>query len=140
MGSLKQFRHPELDRVEEPVASGPDAEKLQKLLGQLVEATSMGGASQPSQDREIRIRNFRSERMELLDELLVVIEQRGDQYVATSYDTGQYGHGYSPDDALQDLCSVIEDYYDLLTEDEERLGPHLQGHLRYLRSILRERA
>jgi predicted RNase H-like HicB family nuclease len=139
VNNLKQFRHPELDRVDEPVATGPDAEKLQRLLGQLVEATS-GLGSQAPRDREVRIRNFRSERMELLDDLIIVIEQRGNQYVATSYDTGQYGHGYSPDDAIQELCSAIEDYHDLLTEDEERLSPHLQAHLRYLRSILRERA
>jgi hypothetical protein len=89
--------------------------------------------------REVRIRNFRSERLDLVDDLVVVLEERSGQYIANSYDTGQYGYGLSPDDALQHLCSVIEDYYDLLVEDEGRLSQPLQAHLRYLRSILRER-
>lgn len=90
--------------------------------------------------QEIRIRNFRSDRLELVEELIVVLEEREGEYIANSYDTGQYGHGYSPDEAIEHLCSVLEDYYDLLREDEGHLSPSLNAHLRYLRSVLRERA
>jgi hypothetical protein len=89
--------------------------------------------------KAIHLRNFRSERLELIDDLVVFLEERDDAYLANSYDTGQYGYGHSPDDAIQHLCSVLEDYYGLLLEDEGRLSSGLEGHLRYLKSILRER-
>jgi len=114
----------------------PDIEKLQRLLGEMLDST-ISAVRKPERDREIRIRNFRSDRFKLIDDLIVVIEARGDQYIANSYDTGQYGIGSSPDSAIHDLCSVLEDYYDLLTEDENCLSTHLSLHLQYLNSILR---
>lgn len=116
----------------------PDAENLQKIVDDLVAATRSLSAQHAAKS-EVRIRNLRSERLDLTADLLVVIEERGDQYLATSFDTGQYGHGYSPDHAIENLCSLIEEYYDLLTEDEGRLSPRLAAHLRFLRSILRVR-
>jgi hypothetical protein len=113
----------------------PDIEKLQRLLGEMIGHT-LGAIRKPERDREIRIRNFRSARFRLTEDLIVALEVRGDQYVANSYDTGQYGIGSSPDSAIQDLCSILEDYYDLLTEDKEALSDHLSAHLRYLDLIL----
>ncbi|HWM94431.1 MAG TPA: hypothetical protein VN493_26995 [Thermoanaerobaculia bacterium] len=137
--NVKQFPHPHPNRTAPP-STGPDAEKLQRLLGQLVEATSRAAEPTPQRDKEIRIRNFRSSKYSLVDDLIIALEDRGNgEYVATSFDTGQYGHGYSPDNAIQHLCSVLEDYYELLLEDEGHLSERLDGHLRYLRSILRER-
>ena len=34
--------------------------------------------------------------------------------MARSFDTGQYGCGPSPEDAIHHLCRVLEDYFDLL--------------------------
>jgi len=139
MGNLHAFGNPYDDHdeagPEELIA--PDNEKLQKLVAELVEATS----AKPKivHEKEIRIRNFRSERLALTEDLIVVLEERDGDYLANSYDTGQYGYGYSPDGAIEHLCSVLEDYFDLLTEDEGRLSPQLDSHLRYLKSILRER-
>jgi hypothetical protein len=115
----------------------PDPQELQRVFGQLVEALSPH--TRPANERDIRIRNFRSSRLELIDDLIVVLEEHADHYVANSYDTGQYGYGPSPDDAIMHLCSVLEDYYDLLLEDEGHLSPRLESHLRYLRFILKER-
>ena len=139
MSNVKPFRHPGADEGDDPVVAIPDSAKLQKLVGDLVAATSAPTAKAP-RDKEIRIRNFRSERFVLADDLIVVLEERDSHYLANSYDTGQYGYGHSPDDAIADLCSVLEDYFDLLNEDEDRLSPNLRAHLLYLRSILRERA
>jgi hypothetical protein len=130
------FRH--LDHLhDQPVPENPDPEKLQRLLGLLVDATS--SLLKEPRYYEVRIRNFRSGRLKLVDDLIVLIEDYGDQFAANSYDTGQYGFGYSPDDAIQHLCSVLEDYYDLLLEDEGHLSPPLEAHLRYLEAILQER-
>jgi hypothetical protein len=86
--------------------------------------------------REVRLRRFHSNRLELTEELTVFLEERDGEHIASSQDTGQYGHGYSPDDAIQSLCSVLEDYYELLQEDEDHLSPPLAEHLRFLRSVL----
>jgi hypothetical protein len=126
------------EQAESASANPPNPEELQRLLGQLAEAISQP-LVEAKGSQEVTIRNFRSERLELIDDLMVVIEERAGQYIANSFDTGQYGHGYSPDMAIFHLCSVIEDYYELLLEDEGHLGPILESHLTYLRTILRVR-
>ena len=142
MTNVKQFRHADYDRKEkEPqqVLGEQDREQLRGLLGQALDALSAHHSSR-TPERGIRIRNFRSEKYQLTEDLLVVLEERGDgEYVASSYDTDQYGHGYSPDAAIDHLCSVLESYYDLLLEDQGHLSKRLDGHLRYLKQILRER-
>ena len=82
------------------------------------------------------MRNFRSATYRLCEDLAVSIEEAGPEYVAASYDTGQYGHGPSPEDAIEDLCRTLEGYYELLVEEEPNLGRQPAQHLRYLRSIL----
>lgn len=136
MSNLSHFPRQRLDDETENTAS-PDPVELQRILGDIAESIRATGGRR--NDWQIRIRNFRSDRFQLVDDLLVCIEERAGQYLANSYDTGQYGHGYSPDDAIQHLCSVLEDYYDLLLEDEGHLSPSLDSHLDYLRSILRDR-
>jgi len=132
------FPSPHPDHEDEARSQpSPDPEELQRVFGQLVEALSPRARVQ--NEREIRIRNFRSTRLELVDHLIIVLEEHQDHYVAHSYDSGQYGYGFSPDDAIVHLCSVLEDYYDLLLEDEGHLSPRLEFHLVYLRTILRER-
>src|SRR6185295_16611868 len=134
MNNVRRFPHPPDQDGE--VATPADTERLQKLIRDVVEETS--SAATAPQDKEIRIRNFRSAKYDLIDDLIIVIEERGGgEYVANSFDTGQYGHGYSPDAAIQHLCSILEDYYELLLEDESRLSERLNAHLRYLRLILR---
>lgn len=124
------------DAAEGPEGKGPDAAELQRLLSPFLEAVSSRHGRRV--EREIRIRNFRSSRWRLVEDLVVILEDRGEQYIASSFDTGQYGIGNSPDSAIQDLCSVLEEYYDLLIEDEDRLGDSLRGHFLYLKSILQE--
>lgn len=131
------FIHSEHEDEQSEVPTQPDTEKLQRLLEELLDATS--SFARERQSREFKIRNFRSARFELIDDLLVVLEEQGNHYIANSYDTGQYGYGYSPDDAIGHLCCVLEEYYDLLVEDEKQLSAPLLSHLRYLRSMLRER-
>ena len=93
-----------------------------------------------AEPRTIRIRTFRSPRYELVEDLVVALEQEGDQVLACSYDTGQYGRGLTPENAIHNLCAVLEEYYELLQEDSARLSPRLATHLAYLASILRRRS
>ena len=113
----------------------PDAEALASATEALLE--SLSRHAQTTQSRVVRIRNFRSTRYRLVEDLLVTIEEEQEgTYLAWSYDTGQYGLGHSPDDAIDHLCSVLEEYYDLLDEERGSLSPSLASHLAYLDSIL----
>ena len=93
--------------------------------------------SHSSMPEPAHIRNFRSDRYALVDDLVVMLEETEGGYIARSYDTGQYGIGVSSDDAIQHLCSVLEDYYELLKEERGHLSRPLEAHLRYLDSVLR---
>ena len=87
-------------------------------------------------ERQVRLRNFRSESYRLVDDLAVSLEEQGDHVVARSYDTGQYADGPSTDDALRNLCSTIEEYYEILQEERSNLSRPLAAHLRYLDAVL----
>lgn len=89
-----------------------------------------------SHSRTVHIRNFRSDRYRLMEDLAVSIEEENGQVIASSYDTDQYGYGPNAELAIQHLCAVLEDYYDLLQEDRDRLSLRLESHLRYLDSVL----
>jgi hypothetical protein len=101
-------------------------------------ATS-GASKEGSYPGTVHIRNFRSDKYHLTEDLIVTIDVEKGQVVASSYDTDQYGYGPSPELAIEHLCAVLEDYYDLLQEDRGRLSPRLESHLRYLDSILAPR-
>lgn len=139
MSNVRPFRNSSVHHSDDDqqVVEKPDTQKLQRVLTDLIDATA--SFQKVPRDREIRLRNFRSDRFTLRDDLIVVLEERGDQYIANSFDTGQYSLGHSPEDAIYNLCSLLEEYYDLLSEDEERLSTSLRAHLSYLRSILQER-
>jgi hypothetical protein len=89
--------------------------------------------------RTIRLRNFRSDKYRLTEDLVVTIEEEGDEVIASSYDTDQYGYGPNAELAIEHLCAVLDDYYELLLEDRGKLSPRLESHLRYLESIIASR-
>lgn len=121
----------ELHAAEEDLQPEAEIENLKKVFA---------AAKEPRRSEVItvRLRNFRSEKYILVQDLIVSLERIDDQFLACSYDTDQYGHGFCPEDAIGHLCSVLEDYYDLLQEEEANLSAPLGAHLRYLNSILRE--
>jgi len=74
-----------------------------------------------------------------MEDLVVGIDEENGQVVASSYDTDQYGYGPNAELAIEHLCAVLEDYYELLLEDRGKLSPRLESHLRYLDSVLAAR-
>ena len=74
-----------------------------------------------------------------MEDLVVGIDEENGQVVASSYDTDQYGYGANAELAIEHLCAVLEDYYELLLEDRGKLSPRLESHLRYLDSVLAAR-
>lgn len=106
--------------------------------GRSAPALSLESGSNPY-PRTVHIRNFRSDRYRLAEDLVVAIDEEKGQVVASSYDTDQYGYGLTAELAVEHLCAVLEDYYELLQEDRGKLSPRLESHLRYLDSILAPR-
>ena len=121
---------PSLASVDD-LAPGELLARIQETLDALRRKSSLGPPS-----HIVHIRNFRSETYRLRDDLIVSLGREEGQWVATSYDTGQYGTGVSPEDAIEHLLLVLEDYYEILQEESGNLGRQLKGHLRYLDSIL----
>lgn len=109
---------------------------LAGVVREVLQTVRQDGSSAPA-ERWVRIRNFRSERYVLTDDLVVMIEEMPDEFIARSYDTGQYGCGVSADDAIESLCVVLEEYYEILQQDRGNLSRPLESHLRYLDSVLR---
>lgn len=141
MTKLLEYRPERAPRMHEVSA---EESKATPNVEELVSAARNFASAHPYQSssprsREIRIDNFRSDRYKLLSPLVAYLENQSDYFVAESFDTNQYGEGFSPEDAITMLCEMIEDYYELLIEDERILGRIPKGHLRYLRSILAER-
>jgi predicted RNase H-like HicB family nuclease len=128
---------PRDDPHREPADASPNLEQLQEGLQTLTEA--LATKRHITSEREHHLRNFRSARYRLKDDLVITIEERGDQFVTSSVDLDQYGHGFSQEDAIQALCEVIEEYYEVLLEEEGRLSAILESHLRYLRDVLEDR-
>lgn len=118
--------------------AAPNPEDLSKALEDLLSSLNAkeSSNSKKSITKELSLRNFRSDKYRLTEPLSVSLEEEDGTFVATSYDTAQYGVGICPEDALEHLCAVVEDYYELLLEDRERLGRQPRAHLKYLERVL----
>lgn len=68
-------------------------DSLRALEGNRQVPSLSGGYAVTSQPRTVHIRNFRSDRYRLTEDLAVTIEEMSGQVVASSYDTDQYGYG-----------------------------------------------
>lgn len=91
-----------------------------------------------SPEKTIHIKNLRTNRYRLKEEIPVFLTEENDSAVAIWYDIGQYGTGASEEDAIQDLCETIVEYFELLT-NEQNLSGQLQSHHQFLLSILETR-
>lgn len=88
--------------------------------------------------KTIHIKNLRSNRYRLKEEIPIYLAEENDSAAAIWYDIGQYGTGPSEEDAIQDLCETIVDYFELLT-NEQNLSEQLQSHHQFLLSIIETR-
>lgn len=131
-------KHDGAERSEGRASNELRAEALGEEIALAVVA-AIRQESQSGSEALVRIKNFRSPRLRLREELLVHFEREGPVFVAWSHDTGQYGSGFCVDDAIQNLCEIIEDYYDLLEEESGALAPRLASHRRFLHDVLEPR-
>ncbi|MEK6733563.1 MAG: hypothetical protein AABY27_00445 [Pseudomonadota bacterium] len=69
-----------------------------------------------------QILNLRSDKYQLATSLPVTISEEDNLYVITSHDLNLFGYGETEDEAIQDLCETIVEYYEDIENNKENLG------------------
>ncbi|MFC1699986.1 hypothetical protein ACFL1I_08565, partial [Candidatus Omnitrophota bacterium] len=86
--------------------------------------------------KNIYFQNLRHPDYVLKHPISVFLECEKNKVIATCYDIDMYGSGDSEEEAIDDLCEVITEYYESLEEDEGKLGPLPQKHWVFLKRII----
>ncbi|MDI6787948.1 MAG: hypothetical protein QME51_06215 [Planctomycetota bacterium] len=69
-----------------------------------------------------QILDLRSDKYQFIKPLPVTISEEDNLYVVTSYDLNLFGYGETEDEAIQDLCETIVEYYEDIENNKENLG------------------
>jgi hypothetical protein len=88
--------------------------------------------------RNIYIQNLRHPNYTLRRSIPVSLESEENKIIANCYDIDMYGSGDNEEEAIDDLCEVIVEYYESLKADKENLGPLPEKHWDYLRTVVEE--
>lgn len=113
----------ELDMVKKEI------KKVQEDLGQL---------RKMERTKNIYIQNLRYPTYVLKSPISIALEFEENQVIASCYDIDMYGSGSNEEEAIDDLCEVIVEYYESLKEDKDKLGPIPRKHWIYLERIISE--
>ena len=87
-----------------------------------------------------RLHKLESEKYALRKVLFIQLHKTKDEesFVAKVPSLEMFGMGDTEDEAIEDFqFSLIEDY-EILAEEEDKLGNDLRKHLHYLRTVIRE--
>jgi hypothetical protein len=85
-----------------------------------------------------RISDLRSDKYRLVSPLPITLSIENDIYAVTSYDLNMFGYGESDDEAIQDLCDAIVEYYEELEDNQNRLGKIPTQHKHFLDQIIQK--
>ncbi len=86
--------------------------------------------------KTIFVDNLRSNGYRLSHALPVTVEYEEDTVIASFYDLDLYGLGDEVSEAIDDLCATLVEYYEMLLEDGECLGPLPHKHWQYLQTLV----
>lgn len=84
----------------------------------------------------ILIQNLRNPHYRLMQPIPVTIKEAQNEVVARYEDAGLYGSGEFRQEAINDLCESIVDYYETLSQEQGNLGPLAQAHWDFLKNII----
>jgi len=59
-------------------------------------------------------------------------------YAVTTYDLNMFGYGESEDEAIQDLCDAIVEYYEELEDNQNCLGKVPAQHKHFLDQMIQK--
>ncbi len=86
------------------------------------------------------IGRWEDERYALCREIPLKIKKTNEGFLVSDPVTLRYGVGATLEEAKDDYIAVLLEYYESLMSSEHNLAPHLKEHLRYLRTVIREKA
>ena len=109
------------------VLMGKEVVRLRNAIEQLHRKTTA---------RSVFIKNLRDEGYKLREPLAISLEFENGGVCACCYDIDMYGEGKTEEEAIDDLCEVIIDYYESLKEDEDKLGEIPKRHWIYLKDVI----
>lgn len=83
------------------------------------------------------IGSLRNPKYELVRPIPVILKYLEDEVIARYDDTGLYGAGELRQEALDDLCESIIEYFETLSEERDNLGPLPESHWEFLKDIIK---
>ncbi|MBM3241968.1 hypothetical protein FJZ31_37330 [Candidatus Poribacteria bacterium] len=89
--------------------------------------------------KQIQLFNLRSTEYALTQPISVLLEEDQEQYVATFFDTGDFGVGETEQEAIDDLCSNIIAEYESLRTETAKLGQLPAQTWAFLSGLIRKR-
>ena len=107
--------------------------EIQELRSFLQEQADTEGIRAP---KTIFVDNLRSDLYRLSHAIPVTIEYEEDTVLAFFYDLDLYGLGDEISEAIDDLCATLIEYYEMLLEEQDRLGPLPRKHWVYLQTLV----
>jgi len=85
-----------------------------------------------------QVLNLRSDKYRLVSPLQVTLSVENDIYAVTTYDLNMFGYGESEDEAIQDLCDAIVEYYEELEDNQNCLGKVPAQHKHFLDQMIQK--
>ncbi|MCP4651235.1 MAG: hypothetical protein GY853_14300, partial [PVC group bacterium] len=113
-----------------------ELEELKKEISKLIQKIT----TEPTIDKYVNVflNNLRDDNYYLLSSIAVLFEKNEDGITACFYDVNLFGYGDDEEEAIDDLCASIIDYYISLKENVQNLGPQTKKHWGYLDRIIKE--
>lgn len=114
--------------------------KQEPLTTKNVTLPSKPPAEYPEAIRICRLRDLKSYKYALRKVLFLQIEKTedGETFIAKVPILEIFGLGNTEEAATKDFRLTLIDDYEILAEEEDKLGNDLREHLHYLRTIIRE--
>ncbi len=114
--------------------------KQEPLTTKSVTLPSKPPAEYPEAIRICRLRDLKSYKYALRKVLFLQIEKTedGETFIAKVPILEIFGLGNTEEAATKDFRLTLIDDYEILAEEEDKLGNDLREHLHYLRTIIRE--
>ena len=107
--------------------------EIQEIKSLLQKQTDTNSLRAP---KIIFVDNLRSDGYRLSHAFPVTVEYEEDTVIASFYDLDLYGLGDEVSEAIDDLCATLIEYYEMLREDRNCLGPLARKHWQYLQTLV----
>lgn len=113
---------------------------LKQLEREVQELRTLVSRSQQGNFIVVPVRTLGDEPFELKQEIPVVVQSTGDDFVATYFDAGISMSGDTQEEAIDNLKALIVDLFESYTADEAKLGPVPRKQFAAMKAVLRRRS